>query len=355
MNTSISRLILFFVLVTTGVSEAHTFILPSNDPPGIAFFKGSWKDVLAEAKRQNKPVFLDVYTTWCPPCKRMANEAFPNAKLGARYNVHFINYQLDAEKGEGLTLAKQYLVASYPTSLFIAPNGDLIHRAVGYGGINAMLVQADHVLALPRLKSTVAKGDKAYAEGKRDPNFLKKYLQTRQSLNRPTSDVLDAYLDALPESERTATETIRFVAGVIESADTKAFDLLISDRPGLPAPDSAQEGLSKEIFGALDRVLSSTANRVGSSTTHDEQLLEKGSVNSERDAPADWEPALAWAEHSIHLYRTHNSLHTYARLLNKAGRTQDAINAQKEAIREAGKEGWPTRDYEDELAAMNQM
>ncbi|GAB3038930.1 hypothetical protein GCM10027185_47200 [Spirosoma pulveris] len=327
--------------------------LPFVDPPGIVFFKGSWKDVLAEAQRQNKPVFLDVYTTWCPPCKRMAIEAFPNPKVGARYNVHFINYQLDAETGEGIAIARQYLVASYPTSLFIAPNGDLIHRAVGYGGINAMLVQADHVLSLPRLKPTVAKGDKAYAEGKRDPGFLKKYLQTRQALNRPTSDVLDAYLDALPESERTAAETVRFVAGTIESTDTRAFDLLIANRPSLLTTDPAEESLSKVIFSALERILNSPSNQVGTRTNNDAQTSEKGSVNCKREAPTDWEPALVWAERSIRLYRTHNSLHTYAQLLRKLGRTQDAINAQREAIVEAAKEGWPVRDYEDELAEMS--
>ncbi|MCX6218065.1 thioredoxin fold domain-containing protein [Spirosoma sp.] len=464
MNSFVSRLLLSFVLLVICKPGAQSLPLPCIDPPGITFFKGTWKDVLAEAKRQHKPVFLDVYTTWCPPCKRMANEAFPNSKIGGRYNVHFINYQLDAEKGEGIAIARQYLVASYPTSLFIAPNGDLIHRAVGYGGINAMLVQADHVLSLPRLKSTVAKGDKAYADGKRDPDFLKKYLQTRQSLSRPINDVLDAYIDALPASERTAAQTVHFVAETIQSADTKAFNLLITNRPGLLESDPAQERLSNAISVALYRVLRNDFDRAIS--TRDEQLLEKVITNSERnDASANpfvirqevqkqeasndyrlkfhkqtqnfaryqtiaepiardqlmsqaiadlheqdsivairmqtaesalpdsirnnpifnppmkkhiaswkvarslyeiadtyrtmgtsatqWEAALAWAERSVRLYRTHDSLHTFAQLLQKLGRIQEAVYAQKEAIREAEKEGWPMHDYEAELADMS--
>lgn len=126
--------------------KAHSTTPSFNDPPGISFFKGSWKDALAEAKRQNKPIFLDIYTSWCPPCKRMAKEAFPNPKVGLKFNVHFINYQLDAEIGEGIQLAKQYAVASYPTALYIAPNGALAYRAVGYSGIGGMINQADHML-----------------------------------------------------------------------------------------------------------------------------------------------------------------------------------------------------------------
>ena len=38
---------------------------------GIVFDQGSWKAVLAKAKRENKLVFVDVYTSWCGPCKKL--------------------------------------------------------------------------------------------------------------------------------------------------------------------------------------------------------------------------------------------------------------------------------------------
>jgi len=121
----------------------------ADEPVGIQFFSGSWQEVLAEAKRQNKPIYVDFYTTWCPPCRRMTMEAFPNALVGAKFNEHFINYQVDAEIGEGFALAKRYAVQSYPTALYIIPTGELVHRGVGYGGVNAMLKQADMVLSMP--------------------------------------------------------------------------------------------------------------------------------------------------------------------------------------------------------------
>lgn len=122
---------------------------------GVQFFSGSWQQVLAEARRQHKPIFLDVYTHWCPPCQRMAREALPNATVGATYNDRFINYQLDAEIGEGLALARQYSIASYPTALFLTPGGQLVHRAVGYGGINGMVQQANLVLRMPAMRRSL--------------------------------------------------------------------------------------------------------------------------------------------------------------------------------------------------------
>lgn len=61
--------------------------------------QGIWDEALAKAKQENKLLFVDLYTEWCAPCKMVAKIVFPQKKIGNYYNQHFINYQLDAEKG----------------------------------------------------------------------------------------------------------------------------------------------------------------------------------------------------------------------------------------------------------------
>lgn len=124
---------------------------------GIQFFTGSWQQALTEARRQHKPVFLDVYAHWCPPCQRMAREALPSPVVGAAYNERFISYQLDAEIGEGPALARQYGIVSYPTALFLTPDGQVVHRGVGYSGVNGMVQQADLVLRMPTMRRALRK------------------------------------------------------------------------------------------------------------------------------------------------------------------------------------------------------
>ena len=65
---------------------------------GITFFKGSFNEALAEAKKQNKPLFVDFYATWCVPCKRMAKEVFTLPEVGEYFNSRFISLQIDAEE-----------------------------------------------------------------------------------------------------------------------------------------------------------------------------------------------------------------------------------------------------------------
>ena len=49
---------------------------------GIQFNHGTWAEVLATAKKENKLVFVDAFTTWCGPCKWMAKNTFPVKEVG---------------------------------------------------------------------------------------------------------------------------------------------------------------------------------------------------------------------------------------------------------------------------------
>jgi len=73
----------------------------------------------AKAKAENKLIFLDCYTQWCGPCKKMAREIFPQQKVGDYFNQNFVCIKLDAEK-EGREAAKKFGVTAYPTFKVIA-------------------------------------------------------------------------------------------------------------------------------------------------------------------------------------------------------------------------------------------
>lgn len=73
---------------------------------GIQFREGSWKEILEIAKKENKLVFVDNYTSWCGPCKKMVSEIFPLKEVGDFYNANFICYKLDCEKGDGVGSGK---------------------------------------------------------------------------------------------------------------------------------------------------------------------------------------------------------------------------------------------------------
>lgn len=106
--------------------------LGNNSGTGIDFQKGTWQQTLEKAKKENKLVFLDLYASWCGPCKVLKSITFPDAEVGQFFNANFINYAVDAEKGIGLELAGKYKLTAYPTLLFIDGNGNLVAKTIGY-------------------------------------------------------------------------------------------------------------------------------------------------------------------------------------------------------------------------------
>lgn len=99
---------------------------------GIQFYQGNWTEALQLAKEENKLIFLDIYATWCRPCKKLKANTFPDEAVGEFYNTHFINLSLDGEKGEGRELARKYAIKGYPTLLFVDYTGAVVARTAGY-------------------------------------------------------------------------------------------------------------------------------------------------------------------------------------------------------------------------------
>lgn len=98
---------------------------------GVNFQDGTLKELLAKAGASNKYLFVDVYATWCAPCKYMATKVFVDETLGNYMNSTFINAKFDAESGEGIEVARQYRVEQFPTFLILNSEGKEVGRIIG--------------------------------------------------------------------------------------------------------------------------------------------------------------------------------------------------------------------------------
>lgn len=103
--------------------------------------------VLDKAAREGKIVFLDLYTDWCLPCKVMDEEVFEDQATAEFMNKNFINYKVNAEKGEGPDLTVIYEVQGYPTHIFLDSRGRIIEKNLGALGLVSFNVFAERALA----------------------------------------------------------------------------------------------------------------------------------------------------------------------------------------------------------------
>ena len=98
----------------------------------VHFLNISFADAKALAAKEHKTVMVDFYTSWCGWCKTLDKNTYTDANVAKITDAKFIALKLDAEKGEGIALAKQYHVSGYPTIVFFDKTGAEVDRVVGY-------------------------------------------------------------------------------------------------------------------------------------------------------------------------------------------------------------------------------
>jgi thioredoxin 1 len=98
----------------------------------IEWFKGTFDEALVQARKENKLVFIDFWTTWCGWCKKLDKDTYTDARVIAALNEHFVCLSVDAETKVGAPLAHRYSVTGYPTLLVLMTDGMVRERIAGY-------------------------------------------------------------------------------------------------------------------------------------------------------------------------------------------------------------------------------
>ena len=120
------------LLITLSISVfAGNTPAKKDGTTGIQFFNGTFKEALAKAKKENKMVMMDCFTTWCGPCKMLKSQVFTDKALGEYMSQRYICVGMDYENGEGPMIAQKYPVDGYPTLIFMDASGKVKKSMVG--------------------------------------------------------------------------------------------------------------------------------------------------------------------------------------------------------------------------------
>jgi len=187
----------------------------------IKFETGTFEEVKAKAKKENKLIFVDAYTTWCGPCKWMAKTVFTNDTVADYFNTNFIATKIDMEKGEGIEFRKKYNVFCFPNLLFIDGNGEVIHRRGGGMPPANFIAFAKEAQGTTNTYQAFAK---EYETKKSDPLFLSTYIGYLSKTCVPYEEVVANYFNTQSDDQLTSRANWNLFYAYAKTYNNKAFN-----------------------------------------------------------------------------------------------------------------------------------
>lgn len=248
MNLKTMKKLFFLMLLTPLLSLAQQ--------TGTHFEHNlSWTQAKEKAKKENKYLFVDCFTTWCGPCKYMTATIFPQQKVGDFFNKNFVNIKVQMDKtpkdneevkswyADALSIAKDYKVRAYPTFLIFSPDGELVHQVVGGGEADYFIAKVNKAFKPETQYFTVLK---KYKAGDKNPEFLKSLTYAAdEAYDTETKDkVATEYIAS--QKDLYTKDNLEFLGKFTANSKSKGFDVILKN------PEKVDEVLGK---GTANKIL----------------------------------------------------------------------------------------------------
>lgn len=111
----------------------------------------AWKDwsesAFNRAKKENKPIILDLEAVWCHWCHVMDNQTYANPAVVKLINEHFIPLRVDQDSRPDLS--NRYQDYGWPATIVFAPGGFEMVKRAGYIPTKEMIGLLSSVIRNP--------------------------------------------------------------------------------------------------------------------------------------------------------------------------------------------------------------
>lgn len=112
----------------------------------VKFETKSTDAVREMAEKTGKLVFIDLYASWCPPCRMMEREVFSRKDVGDFMDKYFVAAKYDTDKTMGKELMQRYGSGSIPLYLVFDTKGELLGRITGAAKADEFMANLQTIL-----------------------------------------------------------------------------------------------------------------------------------------------------------------------------------------------------------------
>jgi thioredoxin-related protein len=178
----------------------------------------SWNEVIQKAKKMDKPIFVDIYTTWCSPCKHMDRSTFPQPSVGKYYNENFLCVKLNAEKGYGIAFNKKKHIDGYPSFIFFEPTGETVLITSGFRNPAAFIALGHSAMKeyksgnnFQTLENNIKVMESKIKSGEYNPTLLADLIKKLGHIRGKNTQIFEKYLSSLSADSLYSDATWKLV------------------------------------------------------------------------------------------------------------------------------------------------
>ncbi len=350
------------------------------------------------ARKSNKLIFIDFYTSWCSPCKKLDKIVLQNDSIRQILGKDYILLKYNAENDTVFHLSKKHHVRSYPTAIVLNSEGYVVNRKYGFPGEDFQSL-SKNVLDFTEQTLELNKRNeylKGYSNTVRVSQYPKFYIDFVNRTNtRPKAEDI---LDFFESKENFLTEedfsTLFYFA---EESSSNVGDILLEDRQnyielyGKQDLDMILYYIASGKFGAAitennqekyDQALAFAIKALGQDRADDilpgfeikrlkaqnkwKEVFEIYEISKDKGEMEDgtinhisWDiykncddkevnaKCIDWMNELISNNPEFNYLDTYAFLLYKSGNKEETKKVAKRAIEVGKQEGSNTKKLEE--------
>lgn len=221
----------------------------------------TWESVLDKAQRTEKIIFLDGYTSWCAPCKKMDKEVFTRPEVANYFNQKFINVKYDMEGAQGDALKERYGVKVFPTYLFIMPDGREIHRIVGAHTAGNDFYDWSKMAVTPG--QSYVELEERFKNGERNPAMMFDYMRALRMAgeHQKEAKITKDYLALMTKDHFMDKSYWAAVKLFLNNPTSREFQIIMDNREEIGEAIGLAEVDSK-IYETIDRQIKSNISFV---------------------------------------------------------------------------------------------
>lgn len=226
---------------------------------GINFLEANFESALKVAAQKEKMLFIDLYTEWCVPCKRLDATTFKASLVGDYFNSNYVSVKLNGEAEENSWLVSKYNISAYPSLLWFSSKGELLDVQVGFLDSTALLVKAKEI-EKSNLEASFLALKERWESGERSGELYslfvlnsRNFLSSEQQYNYTVE-----YLNGLTIEEKRTIESYQIIRRFTRDLkDDQLFRIMVENWDFYIGESEEPEELWIDLYRSIVR--SSTA------------------------------------------------------------------------------------------------